>query len=175
MTLGALSNLIPAVLAYFHGERQEMLSILGASAVVAAAVAALFLTMRDGFAKGLMITTLVCAAVLSASAVSLLARDRTLSQSIVSAMEGTAATTVVEKEQSRIAAVIANYPLYRWAAVLVGIVALLLLVLVRQHWLHGVAAGLLLLVVAQVVIDRYSEARAASYLEQISRLSKVRT
>ena len=46
--------------------------------------------------------------------------------------------------------------------------ALLILALSRQPWLHGAAAGMLLLVVAQVVIDRYSENRATSYLAQLS-------
>ena len=50
----------------------------------------------------------------------------------------------------------------------VGLAALLILALSRQPWLHGVAAGMLLLVVAQVVIDRYSENRATSYLAQLS-------
>ncbi|WOP14235.1 hypothetical protein [Ottowia sp. SB7-C50] len=168
MTPDASSNLIPAVLAYFQGERHEMLSILGVSGVLAAIVVLFFLTVRDSFARGLMVTVLVCAALLSATAITLLVRDQRLSQSLVSALSGATGPTAVEQEQTRITAVIGNYPRYRWGAAVVGLAALLILALSRQPWLHGAAAGMLLLVVAQVVIDRYSENRATSYLAQLS-------
>jgi hypothetical protein len=40
--------------------------------------------------------------------------------------------------------------------------------LATQEGSESNAAGLLLLVMAQIVIDRYSEQRAATYLDQIS-------
>ena len=46
-------------------------------------------------------------------------------------------------------------PQYAWCDVEVD---------VRRGWVHGVVTGLLLLVVAQVVIDHFSEQRATQYL-----------
>ena len=78
------------------------------------------------------------------------------------------ASTIVQQEQSRVFAVIDKYPRYRWAAGVFGLAALSILALSRQPWSHGVAAGLLLLVVAQVIIDHYSERRARAYLDEIT-------
>lgn len=158
-----------AVLTYFDGERREMLSILGASALLATLAVAFFLTARDGFAKGLMITVLASATMLSATAVSLLTRDQHLIRSLTSGRGSDAAAVAVQQERNRIIAVIAKYPRYRLAAVAFGLAALAMLWLSRQSWLHGVAAGLLLLVIAQTVIDHYSERRARTYLDQMLR------
>jgi hypothetical protein len=174
MNPDALSELAPLVLDYFRGERREMLSILGTSAIMAVAVVAFFKFSRDGFAKGLMITVLACAALLSATAISLLIRDTKLSQSIASGLSTSYATTIVQQEQSRLVAVIDNYPRYRWAAGAFGLAALSILALSRQPWSHGVAAGLLLLVVAQVIIDHYSERRARTYLDEIALVARKR-
>jgi hypothetical protein len=172
MNPDALSELAPSVLDYFRGERRETLSILGTSAIMAVAVVAFFQFSRDGFAKGLMITVLACAALLSATAISLLVRDTKLSQSIASGLSTSSATTIVQQEQSRVVAVIDNYPRYRWAAGAFGLAALSILAFSRQPWSHGVAAGLLLLVVAQVIIDHYSERRARTYLDEIALVAR---
>ena len=168
MNPDALSELAPSVLDYFRGERHETLLILGTSAIMAIAVVAFFQFSRDGFAKGLMITVLACAVLLSATAISLLIRDTKLSQSIASGLSTRSASTIVQQEQSRVFAVIDKYPRYRWAAGVFGLAALSILALSRQPWSHGVAAGLLLLVVAQVIIDHYSERRARAYLDEIT-------
>jgi hypothetical protein len=52
-------------------------------------------------------------------------------------------------------------------AAAIALLALLGLVLSGRGWIHGVAAGLLMLVVAQVLIDHYSEHRAADYLRKL--------
>ena len=145
-----------------------MLSILGVSVLLMTVVVAFFFTTRDGFAKGLMVAVVACATLLSATAMGLLFRDNQLSQSLVSQLGSDAAATAVQQEQTRMVAVTGNYPRYRWAAAAIGCAALLILVFFRQPWLHGVAAGLLLLVVAQIIIDHYSEGRAATYLAQIT-------
>lgn len=166
------SELAPSILDYFRGERRETLSILVMSAIMAVAVVAFFRFSRDAFSKGLMITVLSCAALLSATAISLLVRDSKLSQSITSGLSTSSATTIVQREQSRMVAVIDNYPRYRWAAGAFGLAALAILALSCQPWSHGVAAGLLLLVVAQVIIDHYSERRARTYLDEIALVAR---
>jgi hypothetical protein len=61
------------------------------------------------------------------------------------------------------AEVIRKYPLYRYAAIVLGLVALIAVVTMRRSAVVGAAAGLLVLVVAQWTIDHYSEERARRY------------
>jgi hypothetical protein len=46
-------------------------------------------------------------------------------------------------------------------------IALAAVALSRRAWVNGAAAGVLLLVIAQVMIDHYSEARALRYAGQL--------
>lgn len=162
-----LARVVPVVIEYFQGERREMIAILVACAAMAVLAAGLFWATRDGFAKGLLLTVLASAAMLTAMAVGLLIRDPALSDSLVVSLRGAEAPVALASERARVTQVVANYPKYRLLAGAVGLAALLMLALSRLPWLHGVAAGLLLLVVAQTVIDRYSEQRARTYLVQL--------
>jgi hypothetical protein len=65
------------------------------------------------------------------------------------------------------AEVIRKYPYYRIGALGLGLFALVAVAVSRRAWVNGAAAGLLLVVVAQVGIDHYSEARAMRYAGQI--------
>lgn len=47
------------------------------------------------------------------------------------------------------------------------------LALTKKPWAHGVAVGLLLMVVAQVVIDHYSERRAHRYHGELAELQRA--
>lgn len=158
------------VLRYFEGERLEMLTLLAGCALFVMAALGLFLAARDGFAKGLLATVVVCASLLSATAGSLLGRDPTLRAALTSALAGPQAATAMDGEQARIGIVIGKYRWYRWAAVLLGVMAFTALLLTRQGWLHGMAAGVLLLVVAQVAVDHYSEQRARGYANALAAL-----
>jgi hypothetical protein len=62
-----------------------------------------------------------------------------------------------------LAEVIRKYPLYRITAMVLGLVALIAVATLRRSAVVGVAAGLLVLVVAQWTIDHYSEERARRY------------
>ena len=65
------------------------------------------------------------------------------------------------------AGVIAKYPSYRYAALGLGLLAIVAVALTRRGWVVGAAAGVLVLLVAQLAIDHYSEARATRYAEQL--------
>jgi hypothetical protein len=156
-------TLVLAIENYFRGERQEMFAILGGSLAVLAAAVSLYAVARDGFSRGFGVTTLVVALLLSSMAVSLLRRDGPQRERLLAGVRGPEASAVVRAEAARVDAVIRKYPAYRHAALALGLLALLAGALVRRGWVGGVAAGILLLVVAQAAIDHYSEARARRY------------
>jgi hypothetical protein len=159
--------LTAAIAAYFRGERHEMYAILAGSIGLVLAAAALHAVARDGFSRGFGVAALVLAAVLGATAVSLLRRDSPHQASLEAGMQGTDAPRVAAAEAARMEEVIRKYPYYRWAALGLGLAALAAAAATRRGWIAGAAAGVLLLVVAQLTIDHYSEARARRYAVQL--------
>ena len=160
---------------YFAGERKEMLLILSGSFVIAALAIWLWATTRNGFATAFAITVITFAVLLSATAVSLLVRDKELSSTLVQAIETDRQVSTITAERERIGMVLSKYPYYRYAAGVIALIALLGLTFSARGWIHGVAAGLMLMVVAQVLIDHYSEQRADNYFQKLSTASCVQS
>jgi len=128
----------------------------------------LLLLARDGFAKGLMVVVVISVGLLSATAGSLLVRDTALRKQLQSQVRADTAPQAVDGERKRLGVIVANYKYYRYAAFVLGLLALLAIVASQRGWVHGAAAGVLILVLAQVVIDHYSEHRARQYLAQLT-------
>jgi hypothetical protein len=163
-----LFKLMPIVQAYFEGERREMLLILLASAFGVFTAAAIYSSARDGFSKAMLVTVALSAILLSGTALSLMVRDPKLSKDLIAAIQSERALPALRAEQTRVADIVGKYVNYRLVAAALGLVALLLLALTHQPWMHGVATGLLLLVATQTIIDRYSEQRAKDYLSRLN-------
>ena len=156
------------VLGYFAGERQEMLLILSGSLLLSALALWLWMSTRTGFAAAFAITVITTAVLFSGTALSLFVRDQGLSTKVVQTMGTERQAEILATEHGRIAVVVSKYPIYRYASGVIAFIALLGLMLSSRGWVHGMAAGLLLLVVAQVLIDHYSEQRATTYFKQLS-------
>ncbi len=154
---------ITAVEAYFTGERQEGLAILAFSIGIVLVAVGLYVVGRDGFSRGFGAVALALAILLSSTVVSLMRRDAPHQAALVAGLRGEAAGKVVAEEASRIDDVIRKYPYYRGGALVFGVLALAAVAFSRRDWVHGAAAGLLVLVIAQIMIDHYSEARATRY------------
>lgn len=155
------------VLHYFAGERQEMLLIVGGSLLFSALSLWLWLATRNDFAATFTLTVITTAILFSAKALSLFVRDRGLSASLVYTLDTPQQRTMLAIERERIAVVVSKYPYYRHASGVITLIAMLGLTLFLRGWIHGLAAGLLLLVIAQVLIDYYSEQRATYYLNKL--------
>jgi len=162
-----LDALTAAVAAYFRGERHEMYAILAGSGGLLLAAAALHAAARDGFSRAFGIASLVVAVALSSTAVSLLRRDPPHQARLVARLAGADARAAVAGEAARMDAVIGKYPIYRYAAVGLALAALLAAAIRRTGGVAGAAAGVLLLAVAQLAIDHYSEARATRYAAEL--------
>lgn len=168
------AELLPAAIhAYFRGERQEMLAILAGSLLLALAAAGLWLAARDGFARGFGVAALAVALSLSSTAISLLLRDPPHEARLAAAVNGPDAPSAIGAEAGRMAEVIRKYPVYRYAALFLGLLALLAVAFFRRGWVVGAAAGVLLLVVAQWTIDHYSEERARAYARRLDEASRA--
>lgn len=156
---------------YFDGERREMFFIFTGSLVLAGLAAWLWMSSRSGFALGFVVTVLLAATLLSATAASLLIRDKALSSALGQGFGSPQQALVVSAERSRIQAVVSKYRYYRYGAAAFVALSLLGLLLTHRNWVHGAAAGLLMLVVAQILIDHFSEQRARIYLAQLSAIA----
>lgn len=157
------TTLVDASREYFLGERREMITILLSAGLAILFALFLLIRLRDGFAAGLAFTVIVAAGLLAATAFSLLRRDGPMLTAIISEAQSGSVAEVSEREFSRITTVIKKYPIYHWVALAIGIIAIALAVFFRVSAVRGVAAGLLLFVAAQFVIDHYSEHRARLY------------
>lgn len=161
-------HLQAAVLDYFSGERQAMLLILVSACLMAALAVWMWAATRSSFAIGFSATVLAVSILLSGMAGGLLVRDRTLSRDIVAGIQSVDQASIFHTERQRISVVISKYAIYRRVVAIVAMLGLLALLISDQSWLHGIAAGLLTLVIAQVLIDHYSQVRAEAYLLAIS-------
>lgn len=164
----ASTSLQLAIHEYFNGEFYEMLFILAGSALFTGLATWLWLATRSGFAMAFGTTVLVAAALFSAAAVSLMVRDKDLSNSLVQAASSPHRGQAMAQELKRIDTVVSKYRYYRYGAAVLAALSGMGLLLTHRAWVHGIAAGLLLVVVAQVFIDHFSEQRARQYLSRFS-------
>jgi hypothetical protein len=168
MSVNPSAALQAAVRGYFAGEQQELLLILAGCMLLAGLAVWLWLATRKGFSMAFMLTVLLAAGLLSATAISLLIRDADRATTLGAELRSTQQAQVLAMERERVAVVVSKYHYYRYVAGGLVALGLLGLLLSQRGWVHGVAAGLLLLAVAQIVIDHFSERRAVHYLEQLS-------
>jgi hypothetical protein len=160
-TFASLQSLIRD---YFKGEHHEMMLIFAGSAALTCIAAWLWFATRSSFTVGFGITVLVTAMLLCGTAASLLVRDKGLVDALTLNIGKPQQSQVLAKERARIEVVLSKYRYYRYSAAVLAALSVLGLLLTSRGWVHGVVAGLLLLVVAQVVIDHFSEQRATQYL-----------
>ncbi|WP_172205191.1 hypothetical protein [Niveibacterium sp. COAC-50] len=160
-TLAPLQSLIRE---YFKGEYHEMLLIFAGSAALTCIAVWLWVATHSGFAVGFGVTVLATAMLLCGTAASLLVRDKGLVEELTLSIGTPQQSQVLAKERARIEVVVSKYRYYRYSAAVLAALSVLGLLLTSRGWVHGVVTGLLLLVVAQVVIDHFSEQRATQYL-----------
>ena len=149
---------------YFKGEYNEMMLIFAGSAALTCIAVWLWVATHSGFAVGFGVTVLATAMLLCGTAASLLVRDKGLVEELTLSIGKPQQSQVLAKERARIEVVVSKYRYYRYSAAVLAALSVLGLLLTSRGWVHGVVTRLLLLVVAQVVIDHFSEQRATQYL-----------
>jgi len=162
------TSLQAAVRSYFAGERHEGVLIIAGTFLVAAFAVWLWAATRSSFALSFSATVVISGALLAATAGSLLVRDKPLAASVLQGIASTDRSTVTAAEHERVGVILSKYRYYRNGATMLAALGILGLLLSDRAWVHGISAGLLLLVVAQILIDHYSERRARIYHEHLS-------
>ena len=157
-----------AVTEYFEGERREELLIVSGSVLLTALAMWLWASTRSGFALAFFATVLFSGLLVGGVAGSLLLRDKGIASELLQGLDSPKHAQVMNAEYERVGAIISKYRYYRYGAAILAALSVLGLTLSSRGWVHGVAAGLLLVVVAQVIIDNYSERRARLYFERLS-------
>ncbi len=152
-----------AIRAYFAGERAEMWILLAGCAVALALSIAHMLLARDAFARGLGIAVVIGVLILASTAIGLLRRDPGIESPLVAALATERRVDALTAERARIDVVISKYPVYRYAALALSLLALIAVAVTRRPMINGVAAGVLLLTVTLLIVDHHSEQRARGY------------
>ena len=156
------TDLRQAVDLYFRGERAEMIAFLAFGGVLVLAAVLLWAT-HDRFARSLAVPLGLLAIVAFGVAVPLLLRDGPHAEKLrVRIAQGDDAGVRAE-EGARMAVVNRNYAYYRYLYAAVMLAAIGLMLFWRNATTSGIAVGLLVFAATGLVVDHYSEERAADY------------
>lgn len=162
------TSLQAAISSYFAGEQRESVLIIAGAFLAVAFAVWLWAATRSSFAVSFGATVLLSGALLAVTAGSLLVRDKPLAERLLRGIASTDRTRVTAAEHERVGVILSKYRYYRNGATILAALGILGLLLDDRAWVHGISAGLLLLVVAQILIDHYSERRARIYHEHLS-------
>ncbi len=166
---------LAAVEIYFDGEQRTMMTVLVSCAFLSVMVLGLYVLSSAGFAEGLMITVVLGAAILSGVALSMMNRDIGLRKQFMLMTSLKQDELAVNAEKERISVLIKRIPYYRSGGVTVGLLALLMVLLMRQPQALGVAAGLLMMTSMIVGIEFYTEKRAMQYYYNLEQATATET
>lgn len=154
---------IDAIDTYFAGERSEQSWLLLFCGLLLI-VGVVLLWRGDLFARGLAVGLLLTAAVGASASIPLLIRDKANVERLTAQPQ--MAALVVERE--RVAKVVANYPLYRYAYLAGAMLALVALLARPSDFLTGLGAGMLVLACTGFIVDHFSERRAKIYAARLA-------
>ena len=155
-------DLRQAVDLYFRGERAEMIAFLAFGGMLVLAAVLLWAT-HDRFARSLSVPLGLVAIVAFSVAVPLLLRDGSHAERLRARIAQWDDAGVRADEGARMAVVNRNYTYYRYLYAAAMLVAIGLMLFWRNATTSGIAVGLLVFAATGLVVDHYSEERAAVY------------
>lgn len=159
-----------AIETYFTSEAAEMYCILGGSLMLGLCSLTLWLKFSDQFSTALAITLAVVALLLATTGTSLLIRDSKNARTLLDTLHNkdmVAQQSVLSVEKNRMQAVVDNYQNLRYLFAGFALLGALLIAFTHHHMSHAIAVGLLIFALSGLVIDRYSEVRARTYLQEL--------
>lgn len=160
------SSLRAAIDVYFRGERAEMIAFLAFGIVLVVATTLLWVS-ADRFARALSVTLGLVAIVAFSVAVPLLLRDGPHAEQLRERLERGEEAGVRADEGARMAVVNHNYAYYRFLYAACLLAAAVLMLFWRTTVTSGIAVGLMIFAATGLVVDHYSESRAAIYAEAL--------
>lgn len=160
------ADLRSAIDLYFRGERAEMIAFLVFAGVLVVAAVLLWMA-HDRFARSLAVVLALCALIACSTAVPLLLRDGPHAQRLRERIEHGEQDGVRADEEARMTVVNRNYAYYRYLYAAAVLIAIGLALFMRNATTSGIAVGLLVFAATGLVVDHYSEERAATYMQYL--------
>ena len=151
---------------YFRGERAEMIAFLAFACLLVVAAVLLWVS-TDRFARALSVTLGLIAVVAFSVAVPLLLRDGPHAERLRERLAQGEEAGVRADEGARMAVVNRNYATYRYLYAACLLAAAALMLFWRNPTTSGIAVGLMVFAATGLVVDHYSETRAAVYAEAL--------
>lgn len=155
-----------AIDVYFRGERAEMIAFLAFGCVLVLAAVLLWIS-ADRFARALSVTLGLIAVVAFSVAVPLLLRDGPHAERLRERLAQGEEAGVRADEGARMAVVNRNYAYYRYLYAACLLAAAALMLFWRNPVTAGIAVGLMVFAATGLVVDHYSESRAAIYAREL--------
>jgi hypothetical protein len=160
------ADLRHAIDLYFRGERAEMIAFLVFAGVLVVAAVLLWMA-HDRFARSLSVVLALCALIACSTAIPLLLRDGPHAQRLRERIDRGEEAVVRAEEEARMTVVNRNYPYYRYMYAALVVAAIALIAFMRNATTSGIAVGLLVFAATGLVVDHYSEERAAIYTRSL--------
>lgn len=160
------TDLRSAIDVYFRGERTEMIAFLVFAGILVVTAIMLWLT-QDRFARSLSLVLAVCALIACSTALPLMFRDGPHAEQLRERIAQGEEAGVRVDEGARMTIVNRNYAYYRYMYAILVLVAIGLALFMRNATTSGIAAGLLVFAATGLVVDHYSEERAAVYTQHL--------
>lgn len=160
------TDLRSAIDVYFRGERTEMIAFLVFAGILVVTAIVLWMT-HDRFARSLSVVLALCALIACSTAIPLMFRDGPHAAKLRERIAQGEEAGVRADEGARMAAVNRNYAYYRYLYAAVVLVAIGLALFMRNATTSGIAVGLLVFTATGLVVDHYSEERAAVYTQEL--------
>ncbi len=160
------ADLRHAIDLYFRGERAEMIAFLVFAGVLVVAAVLLWMA-HDRFARALSVVLALCALIACSTAIPLLLRDGPHAQRLRERIDRGEEAVVRAEEEARMTVVNRNYPYYRYMYAALVVAAIALIAFMRNATTSGIAVGLLVFAATGLVVDHYSEERAAIYTKHL--------
>ncbi|UTV98427.1 hypothetical protein KDW99_14300 [Marinomonas rhizomae] len=162
-----MENIQSAINAYFLGERNEMISIIVGSVMVSTCIILLNRKYQRNLIKSISWSVSASGLLLSATAISLLFRDAELRNTLLSGLSASHTTELLTTELQRINTVVGKYRIYQCVSAGIIVSSLFAVFFSKHSTVRGISIGLILLSIAQLAIDHYSENRAIQYQNQL--------
>lgn len=162
-----MESIQPAINAYFLGERTEMISIIAGSVIVSTCIVLLNRRYQHNLIRALSWSVLFSGLLLSVTAISLLFRDAELRNTLLFGLSTSHSIELLTTELQRINRVVEKYRIYQCVSACIIVSSIFAIFFSKYSNMRGISIGLILLSIAQLAIDHYSENRAIQYQSQL--------
>ncbi|MBX3270452.1 MAG: hypothetical protein KF729_09340 [Sandaracinaceae bacterium] len=166
-----MSDFLEVMHEYFRGERLAGAAIIATGIGLCGFAVYVWRTQEGGFVWGLALPLAIVGVMAATVGPFFIAHNGRLADEIARRYEADASTLVAE-ESARMTRVNANWPRLKIGWAVIGLVAMALILFVKQDWSSGLGLALIVLVAILFAVDVFGERRAVPYTEALSALAR---